>query len=214
MLDEGMTIERVQKPMLIGPEADILSSDWMPPLYQATRQGRVFYLENQAQTMATTHNTPIAAATATPIVGFLNPPNSKVNGVILSGWFANISGTPGPQAHPVWNAAWSVGALTAVPSGTIRSGIIGAATQSAMRAYNNVALTGIGTTAINLGAIRPFGMDTFAGAIAANGNNSSYDDVRGAIIVPPGAIIMLLSGTTAGTTWVVSAGMSWMEVPI
>ena len=201
-------------PAMGGPERDVLSSDWMPPLYHATRKGRVFYLENQALTMATTHNTPMDAATDTFIVGFLNPLNSKVNAVILSGWMANVSGTPGPQAHPVWNAAFGTQSLTAVASGSIRSGYLGAGTPSAMRAYNNVALTGLTTGAHNFSAPRPFGVDTFAAAIAANGNNGSYDNVQGALIVPPGVMVGLCAGTTAGTTWVVSAGICWMEVPI
>jgi hypothetical protein len=38
--------------------------------------------------------------------------------------------------------------------------------------------------------------------------------VDGAIVVPPGAAIGICAGTGAGTSWVVSAGMSWMEVDI
>ena len=214
MIIEGQTLTGEQKPVLSGKERDQLASQWLPPYYQATRAGRTFYLSNQAQTMATTHNTPLAAATGTPIVGIINPVGNTKAAVITYGWFVSVSGTPAAQAHPVWNYATQIATVSTNPAGTISNGMIQFGSPSTMLAYNNVALTGMLISTGSVGAIRPFGMDTFAGAMAANGNNSSVDYVDGAIIVPPGAVVGLFAGVAAGTSWVVSAGMGWQEIDI
>lgn len=181
--------------------------------FEGARLGRLFYTQSQAITIAATHNTPLAAATGTPIVGFFNPPNSSVAAVILQGWFASISGTPPAQAHPVWNYAVGQNALTVTPAGTISSALASAAAPSQMKCYSNLALTGLNIAAGNLAAPRPFGLDTFAGAMAANASNGATDNVDGALIIPPGTVCGIFSGVAAGTTWVVSAGALWAEVP-
>ena len=196
-----------------GPNAElIVSHAGFGRFFETTRADRVFYLHNQAQTMAATHNTPLAAATGTPIVGIHNPASSGVAAVILYGWFASVSGTPAAQAHPVWNVVANATGITTNPGGSIVPGLAKSTTTSSVEAYNNVALTGLNTATGNLLAVRPFGVDTFAGAQAANAHNGSRDDVEGAIIVPPNAICGIFAGTGAGTTWVVSAGMAWAEI--
>jgi hypothetical protein len=214
MIIEGQAKSGAQTPILAGAERDMLASQWLPQYYHATRAGRTFYTETQALTMAATHATPIDAATDTFICGFINPANSGKNAVILYGWFATVSGTPSAQAHPVWNYATLAGSVTAASTGTIKCGLIQMGSPSVMRPASNIALTGLVVTTGSLGAIRPFGFDTFAGATAANASNGSTDYVDGAIVVPPGAAIGICAGTGAGTSWVVSAGMSWMEVDI
>lgn len=181
--------------------------------FEAARNDRIFYTQSQAITIAATHNTPLAAATGTPIVGLWNPPGSGVAVAILYGWFASVSGTPPAQAHPVWNYAVNQTAITATPTGTIFSGLASAVAATKVRPMNNIALTGLNIAAGNLAAPRPFGLDTFAGAQAANSHNGGRDDVDGAIILPPGSVVGLFAGIAAGTTWVVSAGIGWAEVP-
>src|SRR5436309_2388991 len=61
--------------------------------FEACRNNRIFYLYAQNVTLATTHNTPLALASATPIVGIINTSANKAAS-ILTGFFAWISGTP------------------------------------------------------------------------------------------------------------------------
>lgn len=197
-----------------GPHSElIIGHAGFGRFFETCREDRIFYLHNQAQTMAATHNTPLAAATGTPIVGFHNPANSNTAAVIIYGWFASVSGTPAAQAHPVWNVVANATGITANASGTPIPGFVSSTSTSRMESYSNVALTGLNTATGNLLAPRPFGFDTFAGAQAANAHNGSRDDVEGALIVPPNSICGIFAGTGAGTTWVVSAGISWVEVP-
>lgn len=190
----------------------IVNDSGLGRFFEAAFSGRVFYTYQQALTIAATHNSPLAAATATPIVGIANPPSSNRLAVVLSGFISHVSGTPaGGQA--VWNAAKSSGVLSVNPTGSIVPGFIGGA-GSIMRCVNNIALTGLDITTGNLTAVRPFGGAAFAGALAANHDAGWLDQVDGALIVPPGALLGVFAGTGAGTSWVVNAGMMWAELEL
>jgi hypothetical protein len=178
--------------------------------FEATRVNRVFNIYAQAVTIASTHNTPLAAATGTPIVGFINISTNRAAS-ILSGFIASQSGTPPANAQAVWNAAIAATTVSTAAAGTITPGVIGTSS-SAMKPMNSVALTALNIAASNLIALRPFGGAPFAGAIAANHDAGTSDLVDGLIIVPPGAFIGIFAGTAAGTTWIVNAGMTWVEV--
>lgn len=197
----------------IGPYSELIVNDiGLGRFFCAARNGKVFMLNATAQTIAATHNSPLAAATATPIVGIINPVNSGRAAAILSGWMSSISGTPPANANPSWNFATAIQAISTNPSGSIQPGLINGSQQSSMKAYNNVALTGLGIATGQVGLLRHFGGAPFAGALAANHDVGWWDNVEGAIIAPPGTGIIMLAGAAAGTSWVVSAGMTWAEV--
>jgi hypothetical protein len=79
---------------------------------------------------------------------------------------------------------------------------------STMKAYNATALTGY--VANTAGAFQlPIG----GPAAVASGAGSYLSDVEaaGVFIVPPGGIFAV-TGTAAGTTHIVDAGLVWVEV--
>lgn len=211
--DDGLRLaHNAENPLRLGPYGEQIVNDiGFGKFYEACRTGRLFHLLNSAQTIAATHNSPLAAATGTPIVGILNPNNSGKAAIIQSGWMTTISGTPPAQANPTWNFAQNQLNISTNPAGTILSGKLDPIAGTAMKAYNNVALTGLNTASGNIGAIRHFGGAPFAGAIAANHDQGWFDAVEGALIVPPGCICGIFAGAAAGTTWIVSAMMSWVE---
>lgn len=214
----GKTGERrvggfVEAELRLGPYAEQIVNDvGLGRFFEAARWGRIFHLNNTAQTIAATHNSPLAAATATPIVGVINPVNSGKAAAILSGWMTSISGTPPANANPSWNFATAIQSISTNPAGSVQPGLINGANQSVMDVYNNVALTGLGVATGQVGLLRHFGGAPFAGALAANHDQGWWDNVDGAIIVPPGTGCIMLAGAAPGTSWVVSAGMTWAEV--
>lgn len=180
--------------------------------FEPTKLGRVFSSYSQAITVAATHNTPLTAATGTPVVGFWNPPNSGKAAVLVAAWFASVSGTPSAQAHAVINRADNQLAISATATGVIVPAMPGGS-QSGMQAMNNVALTGLVTGAGRfVGGLWPFGQDTFAGAMAANASNGAGEEAAGAIIATPGTVIGIFTGVGAGTTHIVSAALRWVEI--
>lgn len=208
--DGSRSANGVKSPPQLGPYGEVYTCDVAG--YNATRIGIRYYLNTTAQTIAATHNSPLAAATATPIVGIVNPLNSGYAAVIEHGWFTTVSGTPPASSNPSWNFATGISTISTNPSGTIVNGLIGSNDVGSMRAYNNVALTGLGVATGQVGLIKHWGGAVFAGAVAANHDQGYVDNTNGGIIVPPGCGLFVLAGSAAGTSWVVAAGMSWREI--
>lgn len=210
--DDGSRISNgVGGPAKVSPTGSVLVTP--EENYESTRLGKRFYLNVSALTIAATHNSPLAAATATPIVGITNPVNSGVAARIMHGFMTTISGTPPASAQPSWNYARSTNNISTNADGIPINGLIGGTNAtSAMRGWvGGVALTGLGVASGQAGLLKHFGGAPFAGAIAANHDAGWYDEVNGGIVVPPGSGVMILAGSAAGTTWIVSAGMSWIE---
>lgn len=177
--------------------------------FEAVRNNRIFHTFSKTVTVTATHNTPIAAATATPVVGIHNPFGNVKAAAIIRVNATTVSGTPAGGQF-AFNAIQATTAPT-TPGGNIYSGLLLASTSpqgSTMRPFNNVALTGmlpvIGNEIIMLG-----GVSAIASGVQVNPNG---EDLAGLIIVPPGFLLALMAGTGAGTSWIVNASLSWAEV--
>lgn len=181
--------------------------------FEANRNGRIFTSTVKTVTVAATHNTPIAAATATPVLGLLNPANSGTAVVLLRVSFGTISGTPaGGQA--VINYIGGVAqTISATQTGSIFRNLLkmqASPQGSACQVYNNVALTGLSPTASR--EIMHVGQATAAAAAGNGGPGATGEDIGGLIIVQPDSLIALMAGTGAGTSWIVNASWTWAEV--
>ena len=203
----------VQADATAGPYGDLIVNDVGTGRYFNTAlNGRVFTTLAKTVTIAATHNTPIGAATATPVVGFLTPIGSKRAAVLLRAAFHTTSGTPaGGQA--VLNAIHGVGtSITAAAAGSIFSTLLDSAASpdgSQMVPYNNTALTGLSPATGRELMVLPGG----ATAIAAGfGIGVTGEDLGGLVIVPPNTLVAVMAGTGAGTTWIVNASLTWAEV--
>jgi hypothetical protein len=201
-----------------GPFSEQIVNDvGLGRFFEAARNGRLFHTFVKAVTIAATHNSPVAANTATPVCGFLNPSNSGIAAVILRAAFGTISGTPagGQAVINVQPNAASV--LTASATGNIYGAIVSSAASpqgSQMRPQNNVALAGWLATVGPTVELCYVGQAA-AAAAAGNGGPSApvAEDLGGCIIIPPGALCALMAGTGAGTSWIVNAGLTWAEIP-
>src|SRR5438876_6134123 len=219
MLFEGRTGQsRVSSGALdetrLGPYRELIVNDGgLGRYFEACRYGYLYSSIVKAVTIASTHNSPIAAATATPVLGLYNPVNSGKAVVLQRIAFLTTSGTPaGGQA--VLNAMTVTTLTTATQTGSIFSNLLsnpGATPQgSVCKVYNNVALTGIVPTTSN--EIDLIGGAAAAAAAGNGGPGLAGEDVGGRWIAPPGVLIALMAGSGAGTTWIVNAGWSWAEV--
>lgn len=181
--------------------------------FEAVRYGRVFSTISKAVTVAATHNSPIAANTATPVVGFLNvSPNRAA--VLLRCAFSTVSGTPA-GGQGVLNLQAGQTTITAAATGSIFNHLLvgGASPQgSQMKPLNNVALAGWLATPNAVEEVLLIGA---AAAVAAAGNGGpgiTGEDIGGMIIVPPGGLCAIMAGSGAGTSWIVNAGLTWAEI--
>src|SRR6266576_3757336 len=107
----------------MGPYADVIVSELQGRYFTLALRDKLFRSFVRAVTIAATHNTPIAAATATPVLGLLNPKDSNKALVLLRAAFGTTSGTPA-GGQGVINVISGVGNLiTATQTGSIFRGI-------------------------------------------------------------------------------------------
>jgi hypothetical protein len=165
----------------------------------------VFSLYTGAITVASTHVSPLAAGSGTPIIGLWNPQNSGKNLVVLKHGIVTVSGTPGGGF--VWNYA-SNQTITQAVSGTTVCNFLGLGTSSVAKTFVNAATTG--STAGIAFRLAGFGAAiTAAGSVGAN--TPVLEDDAGDIIVPQGAYVAL-AAYAAGTSNVVAASITWSEM--
>lgn len=180
---------------------------------ESARVNRLFSTMIKGVTILATHNTPIAAATATPVIGVLNPVGNSKAMALVRVAFGTTSGTPA-GGQVVLNVISGLGAsVTAATTGSIFSHILqsGASPQgSTMRPYNNIALTGLTPAVAN--ELSLVGIATAAAAAGNAGPGISGEDLGGQVIVPPNTLIAIMAGTGAGTTWIVNASLTWEEI--
>lgn len=197
-----------------GPYAEMIVNDvGLGRYFEANRLGRVYSSFVKTVTIAATHNTPLAAATGTPVLGLLNPTDSGMALVFLRASLGTVSGTPaGGQA--VINAIGGVAqSITATQTGNIfanRLSYQASPQGSVCQVYNNVALTGLSPIAGR--EVLHVGQATAAAAAGNGGPGPTGEDLGGLIIAPPGFLVALMAGTGAGTTWIVNASWTWAEV--
>lgn len=192
-----------------GRYAELLVSELMGRYFYSTLNNRIYHTFSKTVTVAATHNTPIAAATATPVVGIHNPVGNNKAAAIIRVNATTVSGTPAGGQF-AFNSIQTTTAPT-TPGGNIFSGFLSGAASpqgSTMRPFNNVALTGmlpvIGNELLMLG-----GVSAIASGVQVN---PMGEDLGGMVIVTPGNLLALMAGTGAGTTWIVNASLSWLEV--
>lgn len=168
---------------------------------------RIYSIDSDSVTLASANATKSALATAKLIVGFFNPAASGKLAVILSAVVATVSGTPG---GPFFYNFISGVTPTNTETGTIRSAYLGAGSSSEMTAETGVILTvsGGATTAL----IQHSVMGGPAAIAAGAGVYTTYDAIRGQIIVPPGTLFGIMCAA-AGTSHVIQSTLTWEEVP-
>lgn len=174
-------------------------------MYETNYRGNLFCSYINALTIASTHATPLAAGSGTPIIGLHNPLGSGVNLVIQRTAYNTTSGTPGGPL--LYNLIVNPQNITAASAGTYFNCSSLQQSGSKARLFNNTATTGstAGTPLRIMG-----GTTTTA---AAAGIYMVIDNVEGAIIVPPG-LMLGLAATAAGTSHIIGAFLEWEEIPI
>jgi hypothetical protein len=187
-----------------GQLGDMIVSELHGRFYEQTYRGAVYSTFVNALTIASTHATPIAAGTGTPIVGIFNPANSGKNIVLIRVQQATTSGTPGGPL--LWNIIPNPQNITATSTAAYSNASL-AQSGSVTRIFNNTAITG-STAGV---AFRNAGGPT---AVAATGAIMTYTEMYdGSIIVPPGSMLGL-AATAAGTSHVINVYAEWEEVPV
>lgn len=214
VVGERRAASNVQSDMRAGAYSELVVNDvGLGRYYEAARAGRLYTSMVKAVTVALTHNSPIAGATATPVLGLHNPIDSGKALSLERIAFQTTSGTPaGGQA--ILNALSVTTPTTATQTGSIFNNLLkgdtGTPQGSVCKVYNNVALTGIVPTASNEVAL--VGGAAAAAAAGNGGPGVVGEDVGGMFIVPPGVMIALMVGNAVGTSWIVNASWSWAEV--
>jgi hypothetical protein len=174
-----------------GRTGDLIISQGHGRFYELASRGKVYWACNQS---VVTFGT---ALTATGVTFHLwNPPGSGMNLEILQTTLTVLTG--GTGGHIVY--AWNTPTLTAVSAGTAL----------AVNNLNGSPGIGLAKSATTLPAA-PIAIRTLAGVITAANTNNIVDDVEGAIVVAPGAVLSIQGITVVGTGLI---GMAWAEVPL
>lgn len=205
----------------LGRLGDAIVSELHGRLYEQTYRGNVFSggmgltaINNATFTSATT------GATGTPITGVWNPPNSKVNLVILKailGITTTAATTTGGGPF-VWMT--SNQASNAITTGNAPFARGGGAAGSQAKDMSGVALTGLtgamvvrNGSALNGGSAASFSfVGTAVGQFTPAGG-SNLEEFDGSLIVPPGFVLGLYATTTPAAQSAVSA-IIWEEVQV
>jgi hypothetical protein len=191
-----------------GQLGDMIVSELHGRFYEQAYRGAIYSTFVNALTLASTHASPIAAGTGTPIIGIYNPANSGKNIVLIRLQQATTSGTPGGPL--VWNIIpnpQNITASTTASGNTAYNNSSLAQSGSVARLFNNLPVTG--STAGT--AFRNAGGPT---AVAATGAILTYTEVYdGSLILPPGQMLGLAC-TAAGTSHVINVFAEWEEIPV
>ncbi len=177
------------------------------PYAEAAARGVMFTTSNAAAgvTVASTDASPCTANTGTGLIVIGNPVGSGKNLVILKASIAPVSGTPGGGF--VFNYIPNVGNITATQSGTINNNLLGTTGNSVCKVWNHTALTASSTGVM----VRPISWGSAIAYGVAGG--TAEVDLGGDLVVPPGVAIAICA-VAAGTSHVVSASLTWEEVPV
>lgn len=181
--------------------------------FEMVRYGRVFTTMIKAVTIAATHNSPIAAATATPVIALLNPISSGKAFSLVRIVCSTVSGTPAGGQF-VLNTLTPTTLPTTSNAGSIFSHLLsntGASPQGSVgRTWHNTALTGILPVVSN--EISIIGAASAAAAAGNGGPGITGEDIGGLFIVPPGVLLAIMAGSGAGTSWIVNVAVTWVEI--
>jgi hypothetical protein len=215
VLQDG-TIAKVR----LGKQAEQIMQHLHGRYYEANYRGDLFSaglafasISNVTFTVATLGNT------ATPIVGVWNPAASDVNLVIVQATLG--VGVTALQATGCAPFAWCMsvgnGALTLGAQPLNRKTLQQAG--SAARDMSGLALTGLTNNLVQRFASGLHGGSNVEAAFLATQvgalppHVTSTEQIDGAIIVPPGGVLALLSAAT-GVAHSAVSGLVWEEVPL
>lgn len=191
----------------VGQQGDLIMSQLHGRYYETNYRGNVFTTFANAVLAVSTHATPLAAGTGTPIISIYNPFGSGKN-VSLLRLQISVTAAVTTGSPFLWNIIPNPQNITqtfALPYNM--SNLLQVGSGSVARVFNNVALTNStqGT------AYRIIGGGTTG---TATGQVMTLFDVYdGSLIVYPGTMIALVTvGTGNGLT--VNAWAEWEEIPI
>jgi hypothetical protein len=178
--------------------------------YELAYRGQLFILDSDSVTLAAANTTKSALGTIKFINGFYNPPSSGKNAVILRTHVSLVSGTStGPFMYNFYNGG---NLVTSAATGTIHGGLAfcNGACPSAMTPQVGVI---IATTPASTPAAIQLGCVGGPAAVAAGaGLNDAFDDVRGAIVIPPNCLFGITQ--VGASTAVVQSTLWWAEIVI
>jgi hypothetical protein len=205
-----------QPAVRLGQLGEVIKSDLHGRFYEQNYRGNLytFGLSNTAAVAANAIATGLTA-TAQPLIGIYNPINSPVNLVLLqttivTSTIANTAVSPGGfmYVYSIGNASVSTG------SAPINCKTFSVSSSFAKAFAVSTALTGLTN---NLAVLRACGIAPFNAAGAATAvsllQGITTDNVDGSIIVPPGGVVGVMAQVSS-TTYSVSVGALWEEVPV
>lgn len=196
--------DQTAQELRMGRSAELIVADGHAVYQESVSRGGVFTVSVVQATIATANNSPLGAG-GTPLVGIFNPANSPKNLVVLRAVIGTASGTPAAQPFCVWNVIPAPAGITAAGAQGVNNFTFQAA-GSVAKSFSNSAITGsVAATALRI-------IGGTAAIAAGAGIYSVTEDTKGEIVVPPGAFAGIACGNGAGTTWIVSAALSWEEV--
>jgi hypothetical protein len=194
----------VEREFRLGDYSETIVNDiGLGRYFETARIGRGNVIQATGFTIVAANATALAATTQF-VVGFANLINSGHAAVIQRVSIQTRSGTPGGPFY--FTAATSSAAITTAPAGTVIN-TASYASSSAMKAYNNQALTGF----VVSGNILQVPVGGPAAIAAGAGVYSTDWECAGQIIVPPGAVGGIIA-SAAGTTHIVDAALYFAEV--
>jgi len=214
VVGERKCASNVQSDARAGAYSELIVNDvGLGRYFEMARYGRMYTTMIKAVTIAATHNSPIAAATATPVIALYNPSSSGKAFIIQRIACSTVSGTPAGGQF-VLNAMVPTTLPTTSNAGSIFSHLLsnpGASPQGSVgRTWHNTALTAI--VPITSNEIAIIGAASAAAAAGNGGPGQTAEDISGMFIVPPSVLIAIMAGSGAGTTWIVNASVSWTEI--
>ncbi len=174
--------------------------------FEAASRGAIFTAASQGAGVAT-----VTSISTTAILSLYNPANSKRRLALLAASLGYFSGTLG--AGPIFHCAnlAGVGAVAAPSSGTALTAIccnIGSQYQDA-----SVTQAKTGSTVTAPTILRPFCSVNAILASTATGIFMVSEDLGGMFVIEPGYCYQIQSVCAAGSTPLVSVGVTWEEIP-
>lgn len=186
----------------IGPQGDLVTNI-AGKYYEHTRKGRLFHAHTAVAGVA-----PGTAIGTTAAAALYNPQGSGKDLVVLEGRLSYLSGTLGIGfmswiGHILATQAAFTGTAMVAVNGRLNGG------SPSGQALTTATVPASGSTFrlfANLNAI-------LATTVTADGVWQLVDDVKAAIVIPPGTGVSLQATAAGGSTPKVLLGFSWLEVP-
>lgn len=191
-----------QVPLAVGRANELLTGVLMPRAAELALRGMVF----SAAVPPGTGVAPGQTITTTAAFNLHNPTGSGKNLVILTGSCGYVSGTLGAGAI-FWCA--NTVPVTSAPSGTAITVV-----KTLVAAGGAVGLPTFTTTVATPTVLRPAFSLGAALASTAGIWPALIDKVDGEFVIPPGCSINFQGFAAAGSSPLVSLGMTWAEVAV